>query len=189
MNNERSALSFINLKWLLCFMNTGDEILLLDEKRWQPVYVQKRLNGQLRRIQLLIILISMKAKILFCKVLKIKYQTLRIMWLNNRNRINKLMADCMFYKIQKEWMKSYICRSETLFQLWGTFQSRVSVRLYCEKLMHLGEFLVTHEVSWNKCEKGHGWCCFCRNIVWLCFNAINDIWMISEHFICKIFKQ
>ncbi|CAF0806939.1 unnamed protein product [Adineta steineri] len=35
--------------------------------------------------------------------------------------------------------------SETLFQLWSSFQPRVSVRLYCEKLMHLGEFLVAHE--------------------------------------------
>ena len=38
-------------------------------------------------------------------------------------------------------------RSETLFQLWGSYQSRISVRMYCEKLMHLGEFLVGHEVS------------------------------------------
>lgn len=40
-------------------------------------------------------------------------------------------------------------RSETLFQLWSNYQSRVSVRMYCEKLMHLGEFLVAHEVNEN----------------------------------------
>ena len=36
-------------------------------------------------------------------------------------------------------------RSETLFQLWGSYQSRISVRMYCEKLMQLGEFLVAYE--------------------------------------------
>ncbi|CAM2697277.1 unnamed protein product [Rotaria socialis] len=35
--------------------------------------------------------------------------------------------------------------SETLFQLWSNYQSRVSVRMYCEKLMHLGEYLVAYE--------------------------------------------
>jgi hypothetical protein len=39
-------------------------------------------------------------------------------------------------------------RSETLFVLWSSFQPRISVRMYCEKLMHLGEFLVAHEVSY-----------------------------------------
>lgn len=38
-------------------------------------------------------------------------------------------------------------RSETLFQLWSNYQPRISARTYCEKLMHLGEFLVAHEVN------------------------------------------
>ena len=37
------------------------------------------------------------------------------------------------------------CRSETLFQLWSAYQPRISVRMYCEKLMQLGEFLVAYE--------------------------------------------
>ncbi|CAF2892388.1 unnamed protein product [Rotaria sp. Silwood2] len=35
--------------------------------------------------------------------------------------------------------------SETLFQLWSAYQPRLSVRMYCEKLMHLGEYLVAYE--------------------------------------------
>lgn len=39
-------------------------------------------------------------------------------------------------------------RSETLFQLWSSYQPRITVRMYCEKLMHLGEFLVAYEVGY-----------------------------------------